>query len=187
MKRVMATLTCLTWVVTGCQEAATPAMFEMPQKPTPSPELRKLDRLVGSWTGEGEFLEPKMPADAAKPKSQGKAEWVMGGMYLKQEGWYEMGEGQRANFVEYVTWDPKSGKHKSWWFDDWGNRGAGTMTFTDANTMRAEMCGTDGKGEATRGEGTMAFVGNDAMTWTWTEHGAMGTMKMKGTSKRTAP
>ncbi len=110
---------------------------------------------------------------------------ALGGMFLKNEGWYEMGEGQRANYVEVWTWDPKAKKYRTWFFTDWGESGQGWATFdSDGNTIRMKAKIVDASGTSKRGQGTMTFADNDTLEWTWSESGPMGKMKFKGTSRR---
>jgi len=167
-----------------------------PQKPNPAPEMAKLQRFIGSWAGKGEMVEPSaeqmkktMPEGAPEMPSsfQGanKGEWALGGMFLKGDGWYEMGPGQKAHYVEYWTWDPTKKKYRTWYANDWGEHGQAWAWFeADGNTMRMEGEAVDAAGNAKRGEGTITFTDDNTMEWTWSETGPLGMMKMKGTSKR---
>jgi hypothetical protein len=199
MMRRLIGLACGLGLVAGCSESHAPqmSMEEMMKKPTPAPELAKLNPLVGDWTGTAEMIEPTveemkkhMPPGSKEPMSNtfkggARWEWSMGGLVLKSEGWHEMGEGQRANMVEYMGWDPKTRKYWTYYMDDWGNHGHGTITLgADGKTLTFDATGTDGRGYPTKGHGTMTIVDNNTITWAWQQHGAMGTMKMRGTSKR---
>lgn len=76
--------------------------MEMPKKPSPAPEMARLERFVGARKSTGEVEAPagaqatKAGGDKAKPmtfKGEAKYEWALGGMRLMCDGWHEMGEG----------------------------------------------------------------------------------------------
>jgi len=193
-RRLVVSLCALT-LIGGC--ARHQFSMETPKKPAPSDELKKLSRLVGNWTGTAEMVSPsaeEMQAatpEGSKEKVQtsfafaGKMDWALGGLFLKGEGWYEMGEGQKANYVEYWTWDPKAKKYRSWYFSDWGEAGEGWARFTDANTMVTEGQGIDGEGFKMTSTGTVTFVDDSTHNWTMKmKSGKMGKMEMKGTAKK---
>lgn len=198
MIRRLVWIACGVGLVAGCSESQPKmSMEEMMAKPTPAPELAKLNPLVGTWVGTAEMIKPTpeemakmMPPGSTEPMSNkfnggGRWEWTMNGLVLKSDGWHEMGPGQRANMVEYMGWDPRTKKYWTYYLDDWGNRGHGTMTLSaDGKTFTGDSTGTDGQGNPTKGHGTMTIVDNNTITWTWEERGAMGEMKLKGTSKR---
>lgn len=170
--------------------------MEAPKKPAPPPEMKLLEKMVGTWEGTATMLEPSpeamkehMPEGAPDMpnefKGGGKTEWVMGGMYLKSDGWHEMGDGLKAQYVEYIGWDAKAGKYRTCFFSDWGEQGTGLMTANDdGKSFRVKTQGSDAEGRTKRGEGTMTITDDNTIDWTWTEKGPMGTMKLKGTSKR---
>ncbi|MGB2984416.1 MAG: hypothetical protein WBE26_00920, partial [Phycisphaerae bacterium] len=185
---------CALGLVGGC---AQPQWAEPPKKPTPGAELMKLSRLLGTWSGTAEIVSPSpeemkaaMPEDAEEMPSSfawaGKAEWTLGGMFLTSEGWHEMGEGERMNYVEYWTWDPKAKKYRTWYFSDWGESGQGWAWFdaADGDTMRFKATGIDAQGGTKRGKGMMTFTDDDTYEWTWSESGSDGKMKFEGTAKR---
>ena len=194
MVRHALLVTCALAFIGGC---AQPQMQTgPPQKPTPAPELAKLARLIGTWGGTAEMVSPspeemksEMPEGAEEMPStfagSGKFEWTLGGMCLRGEGWYEMGPDQRANYVEFWTWDAKVKMYRILYLNDWGEIGQGWAWFDDdGNTIRMKSSGQDAEGTSKRGQGTMTFLGNDAYEWTWSEKGPMGKMEMKGTSRR---
>lgn len=183
--------------VLGCAQQQT-SMDMMTEKPKPAPELAKLDRLVGQWSGTAEMVYPspeemrkKMPPGEEMPtyfKGGGKWEWVLGGMFLKSEGWHEMPGGERAHYLEFLTWDPTIKKYHSWYFSDTGESGEGTVTFSDdGRIMYWKAKGIKPGGKKMQGHGTMTFIDDNTLEWNWTEsEGLFGTNKMelKGTSRR---
>ena len=193
-RRLVASL-CAMVMIGGCARPHAP--MGPPQKPAQSAEVKKLSRLAGSWTGTAEMVSPSaeemqavMP-EGSNEKVQttfafgGKLDWALGGLFLKGEGWYEMGEGLKANYVEYWTWDPKAQKYRIWSFTDWGESSAGWAKFTDANTMWMESEGWDGEGYKMSSTGTMTFVDDNTHNWTITmKSDQTGKMVMKGTAKK---
>ncbi len=178
--------------VAGCQQ---PQMqMDSMEKPTPGPELAKLQRFIGTWTGTAEMIQPSpeemkkmMPEGAEMPASFAggyTATWTLGGFFLRQDGWHDSGNGEKANYVELITWDPHAGKYHSWFFSDWGEAGEGWMTCdAEGKTWRIKSCGSSPAGPST-GEGSMTFDDDNTVEWCWSESGARGHMKLKGTSKK---
>jgi hypothetical protein len=193
MKRHVLASLIVVCVLAGC--STHKKMMEPPQKPEPAPEMAKLKMFIGTWQGTAEMVEPSseemkahMPEGEEMPESYkggGTYSWALGGMALKAEGWHEMGEDQKANYVEYLTWDPKKGKYRTWYVGDWGDSGSGYAWFDDdGKTMYAKAQGVNHEGIKVRGEGSLTFVDSGTIEWTWTEWGKYGKMKIKGTSHR---
>jgi len=185
MRRLACLTVCGSVFLVGCQEP-TMEMMEM-KKPSPAPELAKLERMVGNWDGTWEMLSPK-PEEGAEPMSgtsTGKFSWTMGGMFLMGAGVVDIGEGKMMNYVEYWTWDPQAKKYRSWFFSDWGESGESTFSLSaDGNSMKGTFAGMDGEGHKKSGGGELTWVDNNTMEGTWHETGPMGNIKMKWTSKR---
>ena len=180
--------------LTGCGRSQW--SMETPRS-GPAPEMKNLDRLVGSWAGTAEMVEPspeemkeRMPEGAPEMpttfKGGGKSEWALGGTYLKSDGWHEMGDNKKATYVEYVTWDADKCKFRTWYIGDNGEYGQGWMTpDKDGNTFHFQARGVNYFGKSMKGEGTMRFVNNDTVEWDWTERsGLFNKMSLKGTNKR---
>ena len=179
----------------GCMKPAMP--MGPPKKPDVPVEMKKLDRLIGNWTGTAEMVEPN-PEDmkAMMPESErskfqnkfafgGKNEWVFGGMALKGEGWYEMGEGMRVTYVEYWTWNPKKNQFETLFMSDWGEKGTGSATMCpDCDGFCSKGEGLDAQGMKKKFSGCMVFRDDRTMDWKFTEHNPYGKMVMKGTSTR---
>jgi hypothetical protein len=193
MKRHMLASLVAVFLLAGC--SAHKKMMEPPQKPEPAPEMAKLKMFLGIWHGTAEIVEPSpeemkahMPEGEEMPetfKGGGTYSWALGGTALKAEGWHEMGEDQKANYVEYLMWDPKKGKFRTLYASDWGDSGSGCAWFDeDGKTMYSKGQGVNHEGIKVRGEGSLTFVDSDTIEWTWTEWGKHGKMKFKGTSHR---
>ena len=154
-------------------------------KPPPHPELELLQPMVGSWKGQSKLVHPAS-SDGGEPvvlEGGGRAEWALGGMVLKREGWRQVGEGQISNYVEYIAWDPKAGKFHTWFHDDWGQSGEGWLSLDpDGRTFRYRAKQSRFDGGVSEGEGTAVFVSDDVVEWTWTADG--GAQRLEGTDRR---
>ena len=194
MCRTLLSLMSLVVLLGGCAQA--PMSMEPPQKPAPPPELARLTRFVGTWSDTAELVSPS-PDELKEATPEGAEEmptsfkggftmdWALGGMFLRNDGWYEMGDGKKVHLVEYLTWDPKAKKYHSWTFSDWGEHGEGWSYFTpDGNTLKFKVKGVGFDGKPMRGQGTWTFLDDNTAEWTFTEVSSMGKMKFKGTSKR---
>jgi len=184
MRKLLGAVLCMSFFVAGCGEPKM-TMMEPPQKPVPPPELAKLEPWVGTWTGSAEFVMPEQMG-GEKYAGGGTNSWTMDGMFLKGDGWHEMGEGVRAQYVEYWTWDPKAKKYRSWYFSNQGEFGQGWGNFAaDGKTMHSSFKGCDVMGNTMSGEGEMTMVNDRNMEWEFSMKSSnMGKMKMKGTSQK---
>jgi len=191
MRRIVLALCCIG-LLAGCEEPKTGMMDMSP--PKPGPEVAKLNRFVGNWAGTAEIVKPTreemmkmMPKGSPMPPEQmqggGTYSWMPGGLVLKMEGWHEMGPGKRMTMVEYMGWDPREKEYWSGYVGDTGERGRSEIKIA-GNTMHVEAKGCDANGNRVHGNGTMTWVDDHTINWTWTEWGPMGEMQMKGTSRR---
>ncbi|MCB9858382.1 MAG: DUF1579 family protein [Phycisphaerales bacterium] len=193
MPRHLLTVAGLAMFVVGCShQNSNMEMSGPPTKPAPAPEMKKLSRFIGTWTGDAEMVGPmaeqmkadmKMPADAKLTfPGGGTWDWAMDGMFLRMDGWHSMGEGGKMNMIEYVMWDPKIGKYRSFFLSDWGEAGDGTLTpSADGNSFTSTARMIDAQGNKSSGTGTMRFIDNNSMEWTWKESSGL---ELKGTNKR---
>ena len=183
---------CALICAAGC-EAPKMSMEEMFATPDRPAELAKLDRFVGTWSGTAEMVSPtaaemnEMITDGTIGDSfagGGTHKWVLDDRFLMSEGWYEMPNGERVNYVSFMTWDTRSKKFRSWHFSENGEFGSGSMKFEDDDhaTSTAEM--RNAKGEKTSGKGELTFVGDNKMDWTWQEGNLFFKMKLKGSSTK---
>ncbi len=203
-RRIVAIVCCAMYLGVGVGCAQMRSMFgggnkidpqqEM-KKPSQPTELRKLEPFVGTWEGTAEMVYPTtqqmkaaMPAGEEMPtsfKGGGKTEWAMDGMALRTDGWYEMGDDQKINMVEYWTWDPSAGKYRVWSVSDWGECGNGWVTADQyGRTFTFNGSATDAHGHKKKYNGTMRVIDNNTMEYHFVEKGPMGKMEFKGTSKR---
>src|SRR4028119_178500 len=80
-----------------------------PQPLTPSPALRSLDRLIGTWKVSGPGLE-----------GQVTFEWMEGGFFLMQHVQLTQ-EGQKTHGIEIIGHDKDSNSLKSHYFGGTGD------------------------------------------------------------------
>ena len=175
----------------GCEQPKmTMDMFAQPEK---AAELGKLERFVGNWSGTAEMVSPtaeemnEMIEGGTVPKyfkGGGDYKWVLDGRFLMSDGWHEMPNGNRANYISFMTWDSKAKKYRSWYFSDYGKFGDGTMKFTGDNTIKSKASGVGAGGDRMSGEGTMTFDGDNRIDWTWAEGNLFYKMKIKGSSTK---
>ena len=78
-------------------------MSETPELPQPDPALRRLDRLVGTWTMEGNLLG----SDEKNIKGQTTFQWLPGGFFLEQRVQIDF-IGQRIDALELIGYDPET-------------------------------------------------------------------------------
>jgi hypothetical protein len=192
LRRMCTTLSALV-LFGGCMKP--PMDMGPPKKPAPAPEMKELEKLIGTWNYTWEIVSPSneemkkpMPPGSKEPqtsfKGTGKMEWAMGGTALKGEGTFDI-EGQKMTYVEYWMWDGRAKKYRTLLMNDWGEIGEGWVTrCKDCDGFCSTGKATDAQGNKKRADGCMWFVDKDTHEWTFTEKGPMGKMTMKGTSKR---
>ena len=189
--------TCLTIATLvlagGCMK---PMDMGPPKKPAPAAEMKKLERMTGTWNWTGQMVSPTkeemmkhMPPGSKEPQTTfsgvGKGEMVLGGTAFKSTGSFDMGEGQKMTYEEYWWWDAKAGKYRAWSISDWNEVGTGWITYCgDCDGFCNKGDAIDSQGNKKHYEGCMKFVDKDTMEWSMTESGPMGKMSMKGSSKR---
>jgi hypothetical protein len=78
-------------------------MTETAQPPQPNPALRRLDRLVGSWSMEGNLVGSKEKNIRGKTTFR----WVAGGFFLEQNVQIDF-IGLQIDSVEMIGYDPET-------------------------------------------------------------------------------
>jgi hypothetical protein len=117
----------------------------------------------------------------------GTSMWAMDGMAIREDGWYQMSKDEKVNYVSHVVWNPRRRCFEGQYTDNWGNHGTSTMKMCDDGdsfTMTARE--TDVDGVTTKSRGTMRFIDNDTMEWSYSMLGPFGIemMQLEGTSYR---
>jgi Protein of unknown function (DUF1579) len=78
-------------------------MTEIPEFPKPDPALRRLDRLVGRWTMEGNLVG----SDEKNITGETSFHWVAGGFFLEQHVVIDF-MGLQIDSVELIGYDPET-------------------------------------------------------------------------------
>ncbi|KCZ71391.1 Protein of unknown function (DUF1579) [Candidatus Methanoperedens nitroreducens] len=73
------------------------------QPPKPDPALKRLDRLVGTWSIKGRTLDSKVDNVSARTTF----EWLPGGFFLKQSFEADF-MGMKIQSLELIGYDPSS-------------------------------------------------------------------------------
>ena len=196
--RRLVWLLCSAALVAGCSDSHPPKMTmeDMNKKPAPAPELSKLNRFVGNWSGTADLVKPTaaemqkmMPAGSPAPTTHFNGaesyQWTMDGFFLKVEGWHDRGNGQRENFSGVCGWNAAGKTYWSGMITNWGGSGHGTMTAdADGRTFHFTGEEMDANGRPMKSKGMVRFVDDNTMDWSFSGTGPMGPLEMKGTMKR---
>lgn len=135
----------------------TAAMQAQMGPPTPAPELKKLDFMVGNWSAEGTMtMGPGTPT--SKWTTNTHAEWMQGNFFLVENSDMDLGPMGKGKEVAYLGYDPERKMY----------------TYRAFNSM----------GEA---EDSTGNVDGDTWTWTSDEHMNGMTMKGRFTMKVLSP
>ena len=78
-------------------------MSETPELPQPNPALRRLDRLVGRWTMEGNLVG----SNERNIKGVTTFRWLPGGFFLEQRVRIDF-MGQQIDALELIGYDPET-------------------------------------------------------------------------------
>ncbi len=83
-------------------------MSATPELPQPDPALRRLDRLVGTWSMEGNLVG----SDTKNIKGQATFRWLPGGFFMEQL--FEMDfMGMKIHSQEVIAYDAETGTFPS--------------------------------------------------------------------------
>jgi Protein of unknown function (DUF1579) len=78
-------------------------MSDSQHPPQPDPALRRLDRLVGTWTMEGNLVG----SDEHNIRGQTTFRWLPGGCFLEQRARIDFA-GQQIDALELIGYDPET-------------------------------------------------------------------------------
>lgn len=172
-------------LLTGCMPKMTMEDMKqmMPKRPV---ELDQLNRFVGTWdsTGEMKFTGMDEPIRATGTM---ESKWDGDNWILVNKGTFTMGELGSMTGIEMWTYDTRKKVFRNNWIDSMGSIGMGETRHdarTDVWHIKAFSYTPFGK---TSAKGTMKFLDDRTMEWSWTEYamgGLMKTAEMKGTSKK---
>jgi hypothetical protein len=78
-------------------------MSDNPELPQPSPELKRLDRLVGTWSMEGNLVG----SDEKNIRGETTFRWLRGGFFLEQRAHINF-MGMPIDALELIGYDPET-------------------------------------------------------------------------------
>jgi hypothetical protein len=78
-------------------------MSENPSLPQPDPELKRLDRFVGTWSMEGNLVD----SDEKNIKGETTFRWLPGGFFLEQRAHIDF-MGLQIESLELIGYDPET-------------------------------------------------------------------------------
>jgi hypothetical protein len=155
-------------------------------KPERPAELDMLKPFVGEWKGQSEMHIAGME-EPITGTGTSKMTWALDGMTLVDHGTWESEDMGSMESMGAWTWDPRAKKFRMVFLDSWGGRGEG-VSYYDAKKNLWRMRGKSHSAQGTtHGKGTMRFIDDDTMEWTWSESVMLGLVKVfegKGTLTR---
>jgi Protein of unknown function (DUF1579) len=80
-----------------------------PSQPSPDPALRRLDRLVGTWTLTGNLVG----SDEENIVGEISFQWLEGGFFLQQDAKIDFGGMFKVSSRELIGYDPETGAFAS--------------------------------------------------------------------------
>jgi Protein of unknown function (DUF1579) len=137
------------------------------QSPTPAPETRRLEALVGRWHSEGRTV-PAPSEPAITITGTDTYQWMTGGFFLVHRVDVQMG-GNKVEVIEMIgPYDHSDRSYPMRSFDNQGNfvtmtarvRDDGVWTFTGASERATLTIGDDGTTMTARWERS-----DDGSTW----------------------
>jgi hypothetical protein len=165
-------------ILSICLTLATAALAQM-EAPKPSPEHKKLDTLVGSWTVEGD-AKPTPMGPGGKMTEIEKCDWMDGDFFLVCHVDFKsvsMGSGSGMSVLGYSTED-KTYTYREYnsWGESMESKGSvdgDTWVWTNDEKM-------DGK--TSKGRFTMKFISPTVYTFTYemSPEGSQWTTVMDG-------
>ncbi len=189
------TILCLALLtLIGCQQPNNPDVAIKTYEP--APEMKLLEKFVGTWQENGRIVEPTEEVIRASlkdgedmpPMTYGGgnvADFTLDGMYLRTDGWSDNADGTRMTFVEYKMWDRQAKKFRLWWFSSNGMYATGWMTVSaDGRTFEFDAQGFEPDGTKKNWTGSLTFTDANKTTWQFIERGPQGIMKMEGENER---
>ncbi|GAB4151807.1 MAG: hypothetical protein Fur0037_20530 [Planctomycetota bacterium] len=113
---------------------AVPRAIAQQGPPRPSPELRKLEPIVGHWRGEGTALVDPM-ASPMKWTCVSANRWVLGGYWLESDIEISFEGMGSMRTREYLGWDQENGRFVKVSVSNTGEVSLSTGGFKDDRTL----------------------------------------------------
>ncbi len=152
-------------LLTGCMPKMTIEDMKnlKPQRP---PELDKLNAFVGRWSGTSQ-MEMAGIDEVITGSATSEVKWDGDGWFLVDKYQASMGDAGEMNAIGVWTYDPQSKKYRTFWADNTGGTGAGTIRHDEkTGTWKFNAKSRGGPMGRTVGKGPMKFVDDKTMEWT---------------------
>jgi hypothetical protein len=116
--RVAATHSIPLLVLAACV-CLTPIHADEPPKDGPAkpPELKELDRLVGSWDTDLTFKPSVWQPEGRRVKGSVTSQWTLGGRFVREQG---RSVHEDVEHTYMATYDAEKMAYRSWFFDSTG-------------------------------------------------------------------
>jgi hypothetical protein len=102
--------------------------------PTPAPELKKLEPLIGNWTGSGKMSEPS--GEVTEWKARGSYRWCLDGHFVQEDFAIAFtGMAAPLTFRGYVGWDRENQRYVNINANNGGQVQLHEMKFLPDGTM----------------------------------------------------
>ena len=121
------------------------------------PELKVLEKLIGSWDEVAEL------PDGSKIKAIGSAKWVLGGTHIQSTYSISLADGSQLEHLTLMSWDSKKKVYRSWMFSSSGD----PLESTGAWDQEAQTLTFESKPNA-RGvtiSSSTRFTSDDKLEW----------------------
>jgi hypothetical protein len=148
------------------------------QPPAKPPELKVLDRYLGTWKIEGVLKPAEWTPKERRVTATTTNEWVLNGWFQ----YHKVKDGDGNESIDILTYDPHKKTHRIWSFFSDGFSVEETGTWDDASktlTSKADL------GEGITVVSTMRFVDNDNRELTRVARDAKGKVYLDIRSKLT--
>ena len=130
--------------------------------PKPSPELKILGRMVGTWDEVLTNKPTEWIPTANRSTSITKKSWALDNRFVKMEGVWNPA---KTEFVSYAAFDPATKEYRQWYFDASGVMPRGNTRGTwDERTKTINWTGTDESGNKTISK--TRYIDDDTHEWT---------------------
>jgi hypothetical protein len=145
-----------------------------------APELKVLDRWVGTWKTEAINKPAEWNPKETKIAGTVTGKWILGSKFV-EESWSSQAGGSEHRFL--WSYDPQRKMYRNWFFGSDGTTGEGTGTWdekTNTMTWKTEP------GPGLTGNATCRFLDADTYEWTYIIRDGAGKayLDMKGKHTR---
>lgn len=150
-----------------------------------SPEIKVLERFVGTWMQETTINAAKWTPTATHANGTMDAEWSLDHHFIRAESLCKDADLQEKTFrdLRMITWDAESQKYKSWYFDSMGFSSQSLGTWDEKEN---ELTFKSDLGHGIHMLNSIRFVDEGTQEWTLKAEDKAGTvfLDMQGTMKR---